>query len=358
MRRLVALAVAGLALAAAAPAHAELKAICGPDTLPDVRSAWPIYHRLGVDVVERQRSWRDVAVSRPAKPRDPNDPAYHWPPALDAALREAGRRGIRIALLVKEVPSWANGGRARNQIPNRPIDYARFVAAASRRYPGVRHWMIWGEPSQPFNFQPLPKDSPVGPRLYAQILDAAYGALKSVSRRNIVIGGMTFTTGRVNPVDWLRWMKVPPPPGSHRSRGRRPRLDWYGHNPFSVRYPQLSKDPYQRGLRDMSDVDTLAGEVRRAYRHKRRPPRLWLSEFTVGSDQRSWAFDFHVSRREQARWLGAAYRIARRKSYIAGLGWFTLQDEPDRRGRPGMKVGLLDTAGRPKPSFAAYRRAR
>ena len=64
--------------------------------------------------------------------------------------------------------------------------------------------------------------------------------------------------------------------------GKPPRLDWFGHNPFAVRRPKLSRRPYDGNVRDMSDVDTLHREVQRAYRG-RRTPRLWLSEFTVSA---------------------------------------------------------------------------
>ena len=32
--------------------------------------------------------------------------------------------------------------------PSNPADFADFLTAASRRYPGVHHWMIWGEPTK------------------------------------------------------------------------------------------------------------------------------------------------------------------------------------------------------------------
>jgi hypothetical protein len=138
--------------------------------------------------------------------------------------------------------------------------------------------------------------------------------------------------------------------------GKPPRLDYYGHNPFSVRFPALRKPTYYPGLRDMSDMDTFHRELRRAYRVRHRAPRLWLSEFTVSSDRASRAFSFFVSRKQQARWLSAAYAIARRHSYIVALGWYSLLDGSD--GPDDLTTGLLDAQGRPKPAFTAYERAR
>src|SRR5439155_7933064 len=144
-------------------------------------------------------SWVGTASARPKHARDPHDRAYHWPRGLGHTIREARRYGIQVALLVKSTPGWANGGRTQNWAPKHAGDYGNFLAAASRHYRRVRRWMIWGEPNFDggANFKPLPAHSPVGPRRYALLLESAYRALKAVSRRNIVIGGMTYTAGDV-----------------------------------------------------------------------------------------------------------------------------------------------------------------
>jgi hypothetical protein len=331
----------------AAPAEASLKAMWGPAEMPDGSSAFPVYQKLGVDVLQHQLSWREVATARPANPQDPNDPVYRWPAWLDRAVADGDRHRIRSALMVKRTPDWANGGRGEQWVlPSTLPAYADFLVAAARRYPSVRHWMVWGEPTRGDSFKPMPPNATRGPRLYARMLDRSYAALKRVRRSNVVIGGMTWTVGVVSPPKFIRWMRLP--------NGRRPRMDWFGHNPFSVRQPRLSRRPYSANVRDMSDVDTLHRELRRAYR--RRTPRLWLSEFTVSSGRANRAFAYDSNPRRQARWLSAAFRIAHRQRYVAGLGWYTLLDEPSAPG--SLTSGLLDAAGKPKPAYFAYRRAR
>ena len=120
--------------------------------------------------------------------------------------------------------------------------------------------------------------------------------------------------------------------------------------------------PGYPAARDISDIDTFATEIRRTYRSRyrafrRRGPRLWLSEFTVSSDRPNRDFDFYVSRSAQARWLTAAYRIARREPYVAGLGWIGLLDEPPSVPR-SVTFGLMTSDGKPKPAYYAYKRAR
>ena len=351
------LAVLALLLAFAAPAPAQasgVKAIWGPaeleagsaacPTRTEPCSAFPVYKRLGVDVFQYQIHWDEVAPTRPAHPRDPADPAYDWGEVAHVAA-EARRYGIRLAILIQRAPSWANGGRPPIWAPRDPRDFADFAYAASRRLPSVHMWMIWGEPARAENFRPMPVNKPRGPRLYARILDASYGALKAASPHNVVVGGMTLNGGSVMPTLFARYMRLPD--------GRPPRMDLWGHNPFDGRFPDLADEPIGR-FRGFNDIDTFYREIRAYYRRgHRKVPRLWLSEWTVISDKSSRIFlHFHVSPREQARWLRAAFAIARRTPYVAGLGWFTLLDEPPAPGSADW--GLLRSDGEPKPAFNAY----
>ena len=347
------------ALAFAAPAQAGgVKAIWGPTELEAGNeacptstapcSAFPTYKRLGVDVFQYQVHWAEVAPTRPAHPRNPNDPAYDWG-ELDKVVAEAKRNGIRLAILVQTAPRWANGGRGPTWAPHRPQDFANFMYAASKRLPGVHMWMIWGEPARVENFRPMPVNKPRGPRIYARILDASYGALKAASRRNVVVGAMTLNGGSVMPTLFARYMRLP--------NGRPPRMDLWGHNPFDGRFPNLADRPIGR-FRGFNDIDTFHREIAAYYRHAgMKVPRLWLSEWTVISGRPSSIFlGFHVSPRAQARWLRTAYRIARRASYVAGLGWFSLLDQPPGPGNANW--GLLRSDGEQKPAFYAYKHAR
>jgi hypothetical protein len=206
--------------------------------------------------------------------------------------------------------------------------------------------MIWGEPNRDdfSDFRPMPPNSPVGPRRYALLLQAAYRALKSVSRSNVVIGGDTWSFGIVEPADFIRWMRLP--------NGRPPQLDYYGHNPFGRRFPRLAK-PYFPGGRDIDDIGTLEAQLAGIY-HRKVP--LWLSEFTISSDHPNAAFNFSVSRRQQARWVTAAFRLVNSVSYVAGLGWFELLDQP--QGAQSLTDGLMTWDLKPKPAFYAYQHAR
>ncbi|MHB8656865.1 MAG: hypothetical protein ACYC91_02770 [Solirubrobacteraceae bacterium] len=310
--------------------------------LPSGRSAFPLYHRLGVKVYQIELLWNVVAPTEPAEPESPSDQAYEWPAHVGRAVRQATREGMRVCFLVQRTPAWANGGKGNTWAPDRASDYAKFLIAASRRYPGVHYWMIWGEPNRNPNFYPMPAGSPTGPRRYAILLDAAYHALKSVTQSNIVIGGDTMTYGDVHPPDFIRWMRLP--------NGRPPALDYFGHNPYSDRFPRLADRPYHAGVRDLSDIDTLEAQLRGTYH---RTVKLWISEYSISSDRPNRAFSFAVSRQEQARWLTAAFRLVDSVDYVAAMGWFDMLDEspPDPRS---LTTGLMTWNGLFKPAFYAY----
>lgn len=358
----IALVLAILAVAAgtlASPAGAnrsQQKAMWGPATVDGV-SQFPIYRDLGVTIYQEGLGWNNVATRRPRAPRNPADPAYQWPAELDRAVAEAKRYKMRVMLLVIGAPGWSNGQRASNFAPSRAKDYADFMTAAARRYPSVDLWEVWGEPSRRPNFAPL---TPVkaghrlnarqaaAPRRYARILDAAYAALKRDSPRNLVIGGNTYTTGDISTRQWIRHMRLP--------GGRPPRMDLYGHNPFSFRRPGLRKPQSPFGVVDFSDLGRLAKRVNRELAPKGKRIRLYLSEFTIPTFDDP-EFNFHVSLRTQASWIRSAWGVVhglrptrRARRTVYAFGWIHLRDVPDVTGG-----GLLFSDGRKKPGYFAFK---
>lgn len=333
------------ALAIPASAGAAIKSIWGPPTLPDGSSAFPLYKKLHVEDFQFVAPWATTALARPANPRDPGDPAYRWDPTLDAAVAEAKKAGIDVTLSLSTTPAWANGGLPQNYAPTNAADFADFAFAASKRYPSVKRWLVWSEADRPGNFRTAgPK--PTWPRTFAEVLDAGYGALKAASSRNTVIAGATDTAGDIRPQEFLALMKLP--------GGKRPRLDWWGHNAFSARFPRIEDKPFKDapGTRDLNDIDTFIKEIRRAYKHNRKPVKMWISEYGIQTDQPSSVFNFYVSRRMQAKWLNATYKLVRGAPYVAGLGWYRLVDDGDQRW------GLYTASLGAKPAATAFKRAK
>jgi hypothetical protein len=203
-----------LALAAAAPASAAdstKKALAGPVEI-DAESVFPEYHALGAGIYMATLDWSQVAVLEPERARDADDPSYEWPAKIDEAVDEAKANHMRVAVTITGAPGWANGGHPARYAPKDPKDYADFAVAAARRYPGVHLWIAWQDPSSGKQLRPA------SPARYAPLLDAAYGALKSVSKQNVVAGGGSSGNAK----SWLKRLKL--------KGGKRPRLDLYVHD--------------------------------------------------------------------------------------------------------------------------------
>lgn len=336
------------------------KSIWGPADA----SAFATYRNLGVGIYQIQLTWSATAPTKPGDARNPADAAYVWPANLDMAVAEAKKVGIKVAVLVQGTPRWANGGQPNSVPPSDVGDYADFLVAASRRYPNINHWMVWGEPNRSARWsltvpetrrKPLTRAQQVGPKRYAELVDRAYGVLKARSRKNLVIGGMSFTTGDVAPLNWVRNLKLP--------SGRPPRMDMYGHNPFSGRRPALSKPPLIAGYADMSDIDTLARWVdrwidkrRSAKVRKSKPMPIFISEFTLPTDQANPFFNLYVDRPTQASWLRDAMKIVRSYSRIYTFGWYQLRDQPPNRTGNEARWGLMESGGAKKAAYNVFRR--
>lgn len=353
-QRTIAILLAASALLAGAPtalaARSNAKAMWGPVRVNGA-SEFPVYHKLGVGIFEMDLDWATVAPTHPRNPTNPNDPAYQWPAEIDYALQQAAHYHMRIMLQAINTPPWANGDRPPNWAPRHAGELADFVTAAARRYPAVHLWMIWGEPSRRARFEPLTPAPPsarkltpaqaAAPHRYAQLLDASYAALKRLTARNLVIGGNTFSAGDISPRQWIENLRLP--------SGQPPRMDLYGHNPFSYRAPNLANPPSPRHEVDFSDLARLSRLVDRDLAPPHHRIKLFLSEWTIPTGVDS-EFNFHTTRAVQAQWIRDAWRIVRHSSFIYALGWIHLFDD----GPGGSKGGLLDHRGHPKPGFFAF----
>jgi hypothetical protein len=340
----------GGAVEGASAAGPALKAIWGPATRDGV-SLFPTYKDLGDQLYQDSLRWDLVASRRPRHPRNPSDPAYAWPAEVTSAAAQAKRYHMKVALQIIGAPRWANGGKSSQWRPYYPRDYANFAIAASKRYRSVHLWMIWGEPSRFHNFRPLTPARPyvtlnahqrIAPHLYSRMLDKAYGALKAVSPSNVVIGGMTDSAASISTPQWIENMRLPD--------GRPPRLDMYGHNPFSIRSPNLANPPSPNQQVDFSDLGRLSELVSHNLGRPENPdPQLFLSEWTIPTAVDN-EFNFHVDPRLQALWITRGLAIARQLPSIYALGWIHLYDEP-----PASAGGLIKADGTKKPGYFAWK---
>jgi hypothetical protein len=319
---------------------------------PGGKSIFPELRTLRVRTWLTGLSWVQVAPNRPAAPRSADDPAYVWPETIDLAVRQARAHGIEPVLYVNGFPSWSNGGRDHTWVPTNPRDYADFMAAAVARFPQVRRWVVFGEPSHFVNFQPQGGRGRRAPRLYARLLDAAYGAMHAVRRNVVVVGGNVHVAGlndhaTTAPDTFIRNMVLP--------NGRRPRMDMFGINPYTERPLNMALPHLPRRV-DFNDLDWLVRQLDRCWGRRL---QLFIEEFGWNTEHAASGWPYYVSRKKQAAGLTKAYRIAAQLGRINTMCWFQLYDSPPQKeGDNWMNwtVGLRTYEGSRKPSWRAFAR--
>jgi hypothetical protein len=227
------------------------------------------------------------------------------------------------------------------------------MAAAVKRYPKVRRWIVFSEPTSYTNLRPQGEGGRRSPVLYARLLDAAYRAMHAVRRNVVVIGGNIHPAGSNDdtttaPDRFLRYMTLP--------NGRRPRLDLFGINPFTERRIDMAQ-PHRKGRIDINDLDWLLRRLDHYW--PRRRLRLFLDEFGWNTEHEAMGWLYVASRAQQAADLKRAYAAAARLGRVDTLCWYQLYDERPRRAG-GMwqnwTSGLRTYGGARKPSWLAFKR--
>jgi hypothetical protein len=293
-----------------------------------------ILQRLGVDVVRLTLRWDTVAQSAPADARNPEDPAYTWD-LYDSMLERLHAAHIGVLISLWGTPTWANGGRAPNYLPNDSTSLASFAYAASNRYPWITLWTVWNEPNvREFLI-------PNSPSLYVRrLLNPAYRALKSANPRNLVAGGVTSprrTPSGVSPIAWIRGMRA-----AHAL------LNAYAQNPYPVR---PGETPTSGGCWRCTDITMatlpkLITEVKRDFGTR---TRIWLTEYGYNSKPPNKRIG--VSNTLQARYVGEAALRAYSSARVDLLIHFLVRDEPNALR---WTSGFYTSRGKVKPSFNAF----
>jgi hypothetical protein len=280
---------------------------------------------LGVEVVRFTVDWSRI---------EPRRAARDWS-QVDPVLQGLRQRGIRTLVTLYGTPRWANAGRSPNWAPTSGSTFAAFAAAAAKRYPWVKDWLIWNEPNQRRWLRPTT------PRTYVtKLLNPAYTAIHRASGGVRVGGGVTApraAAGGVSPVQWIRGM-----------RGAGARLDAYAHHPYPINRFQT---PWTGACGHcetitMASLERLQREVARAWGSGK---RIWLTEFAYQTNPPDRLLG--VSPATQARFLAeAAWRVFKARN-VDLLIHYLYRDEPEL-GR--WQSGLMSATGAAKPSRRAF----
>jgi len=287
---------------------------------------------LGVGVVRVTLRWDLVAPTKPAKPRDNTDPAYHDWGVYGEVLDALHANGLAALVTVYGSPGWANGGARYTHLPT--TGFADFVTAAAVRFPWVRMWTIWNEPNNGVFA------APVSPSLYVRrLLNPGYAALHAASSQNLVAGGVTSprkTPSGMSPLAFMQGM-----------RAAHAKLDAYAVNPYplsSVETPTRATCSHC-GYFTMATLPTIRAYVTKYFGRK----PLWLTEYGYQTSPPDRFLG--VSQAKQAAYIGQAALRVWRQPGVTVLIQFLVRDEPNVGG---WQSGLYSTEGVPKLAVHAF----
>jgi hypothetical protein len=365
-----------LSVTAAATAARPLETAIFPDPRGTGSDA-VVFERIaaaGAGKVRLVLDWRKVAPSGTRAPAgfnaaNPADPAYTWA-SVDREVRLAAAQGLEPILTVVDAPDWAEGSGSGPQGTVRPSasKYAQFVRAAALRYSGsfeglprIRFWLIWNEPNIDTYLSPqFANGQPFSADRYRALLNAGAGALKAVSRDNVVIAGALspFTVkGSTGPMRFMRRLLcLSSGSRPHAVCSARARFDVWAHHPYTSGGPtHHAFNPDDVSLGDLPEMRVLLRAGERAGKIvSDRPVGFWVTEFSWDSrppDAGGLPLALH------ARWTAEAlYRMW--QSGVTLATWFLLVDQAHDEGFAQSGLYLRAAGGGPgraKPTLQAFR---
>jgi hypothetical protein len=281
---------------------------------------------MGARWIRFDIAWSDIQAKGPD--------SYDWS-RYDAVIRGASSRHIDVLGMIGYTPRWAApSGATSDKFPPRDIaDYARFAAAAARRYApiGVHTWEIWNEPNIPKFWKPAPRV-----HQYATMLEQASTAITAVDHTAIVLTGGTSpaktTSDAISPVDFLRGLYAD---GAGRSFAA------VAAHPYS--FPALPSDDEPSSA--WSQLDRTTPSLRSVMMdHGDGSKKIWATEYGAPTSHAG------VTDAQQAAMITQAYAIFRAEPWTGPLFVYSYKDNEDL-------FGLLRDDGSRKPSWGAFRDA-
>ncbi len=138
---------------------------------------------MGFGWVKQIFGWRDI---------EPEKGAFDWSRTdfiVDTALSYGD---VNLLVRLDFQPDWARSGCSDQGPPQNMQDYADFAGAVAERYRGqIGAYQIWNEPNLAREWC----DQSPSPEVYAQMLNAAYGAIKAADPTAYVISAGLSPTG-------------------------------------------------------------------------------------------------------------------------------------------------------------------
>jgi hypothetical protein len=353
------------------------------DSTHRVRRLWlSRAEKLGSTAIRVDVDWSSIAptrLPRHFRAANPRDKHYRWR-WLDATVRSAVSHGQSVLLTVYRAPAWAQARHRPKQVTPgtwepKPKDYAEFGRALALRYSGhfrdplhrkeslpqVSHFQAWNEPNLPNYLMPQWVESskgsiyPASPRIYRELLNAFYSAVKAVQPHSLVLAAGTAPYGnppggdRMMPVTFLEGLFCLTAALSPTRCPHPPHLDGLDHHPYAPSPTFQAQHPDDISVPDLWKIRAVlhaAARVGHVLPAGRKP--LWITEidWSTKPPQR-------VSFAMQARYLLEGFHELWAEG-VSHVFWFQFRDLHGKATRVA-GAGLYRYRGTAKPSAAAFR---
>jgi Cellulase (glycosyl hydrolase family 5) len=359
MRRLLILLVGLVAMLAPSTAFGTTVVALQDDQLPNFRGV-ALEQRLdqlastGANFTRVDVLWSEVAPTKPADPRNPNDPAYDWS-RYDQIFRGLSVRGIGVIVDFYRTPSWASKDGGVSAAP-RAVDGAAFAGAMARRYSGsstdlvgrvlpeIRRIEVWNEPNIALFWSPQcrPKRrglSAVAAQGYAALLHAAYREIKAANPRAIVVGGVAGPVGLKSPKRCTTGKEsVGTRDFIETLAANNVKLDAWSQHLYPIGSP--NEATFFPSWKSLDSLNTLLDKL---------APNLPIYVTETGYHTSYNRFHrYYVSEQQQSDWLRDTFTAADAAKRVQLTVWFNVQDNPQWTG------GLLHNDLTRKPAWDTF----
>lgn len=293
----------------------------------------------GVTVTRVEVAWADVASSKPADARNPDDPAYSWQ-RTDAVFDGLRKHDIRAIVVFSASPGWANGDLGREWAPD-PAAFGDFVHAFATRYRADPAEIIayepWNEPNNPGYLMPQWEGvgttaAPASPTAYAELAAKARDAISGsgaalIGPSTADIASSAPGVGGVSVSDFVTAL-VEAKPRPHFDAVAQHLQPQSGDDVSTSRVPSLEALPKLLAL-----YDRLASGR-----------DLFITRISYATAPGGMTFD------QQSTALQDAVAALRTERRVRLMVWGPFQDTIEN------PAGLITTAGAAKPALGVFTR--
>jgi len=386
-------AVVAVALVCAGAAHAALTlGFMDQEALvqgtPSANGVW--YDRarsVGARVVRLNVIWPVIAPFAPPDPTQAQNPSWsrYYFTEMDAAVRAARARGLRVLITVTYAPTWAEGSDAPPGAPYGawkpdPTQLGYFATALARRYSGAfrdpldRRRMLpqvdsfqgWNEPNLTHYLAPQWSTQNgqlvnVAAPWYRRMLNAFYAGIKQVQpAATIVAAGMSpygdYPLGGSRTPPAVFWRDVLCLQGdlSATACPDPAHFDVVDSHPYDIKGPLHAAVLW--GDLTLPDIGKLRRIVLAAQRQQTVVPaankQYWVTEFSWDSNPPDPG---GVSVQLQAHWLEEAFEVLWSQG-VNMIAWYKVGDAPPIPSySTTYQSGVFLLNGAAKPAATAFR---